>query len=571
MLDILLDDLSKREQKEHFEKETDLLDNPFFVEPPNLQIVCMQLWKIDQHNPHKQITIATYEKQGGAIKILKNYFVERVQRLSPQDKKLASAAFNYLVNKHGTKMAYPLGDLAKQLRVSETSLGKTLDKLEQARILRRQKRQNVLWYELYHDIFSKSIYDWNENYKTRQRIKKFAIGTGTVFASGFLLFLGNDWWVNYTTYHLRLSLKAGISDTIEVYQGKKGSTDIFGQQKFLREVNYIRANIEADKLFQQKSIEKFEQLNQELIREFPLAKRLGADWENGDIEKILCFANQYIGGYNRDLSLQTIDQLVGFRSIESINRLKELLPKQNKELKVKIIKVLGNSHAPHQLQLTAFLLHLANNNEYDIRKNATFALAQLGSPEAVKPLIELLKNTKETCVCIRAENVLAQLGSPEAVKPLIELLKDTDSDVVRSHAVNVLAQLGVPEAVQQLIELLKDKDTDSGVRRSAVNVLAQLEAREAVQPLIELLKDTDSDVRNSAAYRLVQLDSPEAVKPLIELLKDTDSGVRRSAVNGLAQLSAHEAVQPLIELLKDKDIDSDVRRSAANGLARLGA
>ncbi|BAP57570.1 PBS lyase HEAT-like repeat protein [Thioploca ingrica] len=60
-------------------------------------------------------------------------------------------------------MAYPGGDLAKLLRVDEATLIKTLDKLEQARIRRRQIRQStteqgeqrVLWYELYHDIFSK--------------------------------------------------------------------------------------------------------------------------------------------------------------------------------------------------------------------------------------------------------------------------------------------------------------------------------------------------------------------------------------------------------------------------------
>ncbi len=629
LLEFLLDDLSKREQKEHFEKETDLLDNPFFVEPPNLQIVCMQLWKIDQHNPHKQITIATYEKQGRARKILKGYFVERVQQLSPQDKKLASAAFNYLVNKHGTKMAYPLGDLAKQLRVSETSLGQTLDKLEQARILRRQKRQNVLWYELYHDIFSKSIYDWNERYKTRQRIKKVAIGTGTVFASGFLLFLGNDWWVNQTHYHLRLSLKAGISDTIEVYHGKKGSSDVFGQQKFLREINYTRANIEADKLFQQKPIKKIEQLNQELVREFPLAKRLGADWENGDIDKVLCFANQYIGGYNRDLSLQTSDKLAGFRSIESINHLKQLLPKQNKELKVKIIEALGNSHAPNQLQLTTLLLPFTTDDDPYIRKNAIFALAQLGASEVIEQLIELLKDNTDSNVRERAADGLVQLEARETVPQLIQLLKESswrvqiavvrvlvyleareavpllikllkgdEGEMVRYIAIIGLAQLGSREEIPQLIELLKD--TDYNVRRGAVDGLVQLGAREAVLPLIELLKDTgvrssaadglaqlgvleavpqlielleaaDKYVHRYAAYVLAQLGAVEArevVQPLIELLLNGDFGVRRHAAIVLGQLGAHEAISPLIKLLKNTD--EDVRNRAADGLAQLG-
>ncbi|MDM8560865.1 HEAT repeat domain-containing protein [Candidatus Parabeggiatoa sp. HSG14] len=565
LLDTLLDDLSRREQRDRFGTATDLLDAPPFVEPPHLQIVCMQLWQCDQDNPNQQITIATYKNQGRATKILKDYFVERVQQLSPFDKKLASAAFNYLVNKHGTKMAYPLGDLAKQLRVDEPTLGKTLEKLDQARILRRQKRQNVLWYELYHDIFAKSIYDWNERYKNWQRIKKVAIGTGAVFASGALLFMGNDWWVNQTTYHLRLSLKAGISDTIEVYQGKQESADIFGQQKFLHEVSYTRADIEADKLFQQKSIEKFEYLNKELIEEFPLAERLETDWKNGDIEKVLCFANQYIGSHNKDLSIQTIDKLAGFRSIESINRLKELLLSQNKELKVKIFETLGYSNVPRQLQLTNFLLPFTTDNDPYIRISATDALVQLGTPETIQPLIELLKDT-ESYVISRAIDGLVQLEAREAVEPLIELLKDKN-EYVRHRAASGLGRLGASEAVVPLIELLKD--TDSDVRSSAASGLAQLGASEAVEPLIELLKDTDSDVRSSAASGLTQLGASEAVVSLIELLKDTDSDVRRRAASGLAQLGASEAVVPLIQLLKDSD--KYVRYSAAEGLAKFEA
>jgi hypothetical protein len=155
-------------------------------------------------------------------------------------------------------MAYPVGDLAKLLRIDEATLIKTLDKLEQARVLRRQIRQStteqgerrVLWYELYHDIFSKSIYDWNEHYKNCQRLIHLALWASLVVSAGGAVLLGYDGWINYTSYHVRLSLKSGISDTIELYQGKAGAMDIFGQQDYLYETDYTRANIEADKLYQ---------------------------------------------------------------------------------------------------------------------------------------------------------------------------------------------------------------------------------------------------------------------------------------------------------------------------------
>ncbi len=289
LLDQLLEDLSRREQVDRFgSRAASVLILPDSVEPPHLQIVCAQLWQVDKNNAAKLITKTTYESQGKATNILKTYFVNQVQQLSATELRLASTAFNYLVNKHGTKMAYPLSDLAQLLRADESSLGQTLDKLELARILRKQARQTVLWYELYHDIFAKPIYDWNEQYKNRQRFKKMVRYLVAVFAGGALLLVGYDGWLNYTSYHLRLSLKAGISDTIEVYRGKKGSLDIFGQSAYLYETDYSRADIERDKLFQFKHIEAIGRLNKDLIGELPLAKRLVAYWDNGELDAAMC-------------------------------------------------------------------------------------------------------------------------------------------------------------------------------------------------------------------------------------------------------------------------------------------
>ncbi|NJO14342.1 MAG: hypothetical protein HC877_00915 [Thioploca sp.] len=120
---------------DRFGKAAEVVETHLVVEPPNLQIVCMQLWEIDKNNPQHQLTRAAYESQGRARGLLKNYFRKQIDQFSTTEKPLASAAVNYLVNKHGTKMAYPVGDLAKLLRVNVAALTKTLDKLEQARVL----------------------------------------------------------------------------------------------------------------------------------------------------------------------------------------------------------------------------------------------------------------------------------------------------------------------------------------------------------------------------------------------------------------------------------------------------
>ena len=39
-----------------------------------------------------------------------------------------------------------------------------------------------------------------------------------VVSAGGAVVVGYDGWINRTSYHVRLSLKTGISDTIELYQ-----------------------------------------------------------------------------------------------------------------------------------------------------------------------------------------------------------------------------------------------------------------------------------------------------------------------------------------------------------------
>jgi HEAT repeat protein len=162
------------------------------------------------------------------------------------------------------------------------------------------------------------------------------------------------------------------------------------------------------------------------------------------------------------------------------------------------------------------------------------------------------------------------LGDKEAVKPLIELLKDTKSDV-RFRAASALGQLGDTQIVKPLIKLLKD--TDSSVRASAASALGQLGDSQAVKPLIELLKDTESYVRSRAADALGNLGDSQAVKPLIELLKDTESSVRSRAMSVLTKFGSNDekVLAEKLEELKEKSLRHNAyqRQQAAEKLGQL--
>jgi hypothetical protein len=140
------------------------------VEPSYLQIVCSQLWELDKNDPAKTLRLATYRKAGGAKGLLENYVNEVLKSFSDKEKQITSKAFDHLISRRGTKMAHTPEDLAELINLKPSELAKVMDKLEKARILRRQQRDQQVWYELYHDMFSGGIEAWNTAWKNHMRL-----------------------------------------------------------------------------------------------------------------------------------------------------------------------------------------------------------------------------------------------------------------------------------------------------------------------------------------------------------------------------------------------------------------
>ena len=144
------------------------------IEPPYLQIVCQQLWALNQDKPKKQISLASYQEAGRAEGLLNNFLDRTLKNFNDSEKKTASAAFDYLVAQRGVKMAYPAEILAGIIKIPVKKLKNVLEKLasRDVYILRRQLRDKETWYELYHDMFSPSIDSWNTAWKKQQQKKQ---------------------------------------------------------------------------------------------------------------------------------------------------------------------------------------------------------------------------------------------------------------------------------------------------------------------------------------------------------------------------------------------------------------
>lgn len=152
----------------------------------------------------------------------------------------------------------------------------------------------------------------------------------------------------------------------------------------------------------------------------------------------------------------------------------------------------------------------------------------------------------------------------EAIVPLIDILRN-DVPYIRESAAYALGEIGSEEAVEPLIVALKDKNRDKDKNGSKKdkrgNAIAQMKndiAREkvavalrkigddrAIEPLINILIDEDESfiVRRGAAEALGDMDSADAVKPLIAEMAyvyehpDDHIEVRMSATEALYKLS----------------------------------
>ncbi|HET9559988.1 MAG TPA: WD40 repeat domain-containing protein, partial [Actinomycetota bacterium] len=91
--------------------------------------------------------------------------------LSPDDQGLAAAAFQHLVTPSGTKFAHLVTDLAGFTDTDPERLGRVLQELAGAGILRRvppaRGQGDVACYEIFHDVLARAVLSWRARYVDR--------------------------------------------------------------------------------------------------------------------------------------------------------------------------------------------------------------------------------------------------------------------------------------------------------------------------------------------------------------------------------------------------------------------
>lgn len=134
-----------------------------------LQLVMTRLWDEELKSGSRVLRRSTLDKLQGARKIVRTYLDQIMNTLTQEEQEIAAAVFRYLVSPSGTKVAYPVHELADYERLNKKQLSVVLNKLSQAgRILRQvapaSEESDEPQYEIFHDALGPAILDWRTRY-----------------------------------------------------------------------------------------------------------------------------------------------------------------------------------------------------------------------------------------------------------------------------------------------------------------------------------------------------------------------------------------------------------------------
>ncbi len=214
------------------------------------------------------------------------------------------------------------------------------------------------------------------------------------------------------------------------------------------------------------------------------------------------------------------------------------------------------------------------------RMDAAEALAQIGTPEAIQAIVDVLadlaedqevrevmaKTLRRLCpdeltdaqnviICIALDEWadLVILGSP-AVGTLTDVLY-RGSARARERAAQTLGKIRTDEALDALLHALSDAGQEVAVRAFAVKSLAEKATPGTTKAIARALGDEAWEVRTSAAGALEQIGwkpADEAESVLFSIARRDWAGV---------ESAGEAAVEPLVKILQYSSVGADAGRT----------
>lgn len=192
------------------------------------------------------------------------------------------------------------------------------------------------------------------------------------------------------------------------------------------------------------------------------------------------------------------------------------------------------------------LLPLLNDRSEYVRREAAYALGEVGNPAAAQPLIKLMLGDKQLSVRDAAAVALGTTGDINSAEFLAQYLKrrvkDSD-DFLRRASARSIGQIAqrLNQAIKANPKLFFPKETNLKNRRLlAIEVFPALPNVSAV--LIQTLQNPEeiNDVKREAAWALGEIRDERAIPVLQKFLFDEDYYLAQIAAEAVRKIQTEQ-------------------------------
>ncbi len=241
-------------------------------------------------------------------------------------------------------------------------------------------------------------------------------------------------------------------------------------------------------------------------------------------------------------------QLSGLTS-EGLFNFKSLWMSLSQSRKNEILsKLVGLGEDNLELDFNAVFRAALNDEDDDVREQATRGLWESNDRTILRPLINLLNNDPSPRVRAAVAMSLSRfVGMAQGGK-----LLSRDADRIR----------------QALLSTIGKEDEDMEVRRRAIEAVASFNSLEIQQIIREAYNDGDPRLKQSAIFAMGRSSDVQWLPIILQEMRQSDPAVRYEAANACGQLGDESVVPHLATLIKDDDVQ--VQLSAVHAIGTIG-
>ena len=230
----------------------------------------------------------------------------------------------------------------------------------------------------------------------------------------------------------------------------------------------------------------------------------------------------------------------------------------------KITTAYGDLSSSEQDQYLLLLIEAARSKDLEIKRNASFALREIGDRRSLLPLCKIMEEEEDPNVKMNIALALGIIGEEKSMDTLKKAMKD-ENPLVRCSAATAIGGITSEESVA-LLKNIMDNDESWRVKRSAIMSLMKFREDSAFSVIITAINDSEPAVRASAAIALGEMGIEEGIEPLETMLShDPEPSVRKEAILALQEIGGEAIIKPLCKALSE-DENKIVRKTAISAL-----